>query len=66
MIILVHSIIVGITIITSINDNRYHHKQLKSVVGSAERKGISGGQRRRVSVAVEMMKESDLFLLDGE
>ena len=35
------------------------------VVGSQERKGISGGQRRRVSVAIEMMKEADMFLLDG-
>ena len=35
------------------------------VVGCMERKGISGGQRRRVSVAIEMMKEADMFLLDG-
>ena len=35
------------------------------VVGCLERKGISGGQRRRVSVAIEMMKEADMFLLDG-
>ena len=35
------------------------------MVGSIEKKGISGGQRRRVSVAMEMMKEGDLFLLDG-
>ena len=38
---------------------------LHIVVGSQERKGISGGQRRRVSVAIEMMKEADMFLLDG-
>jgi ABC-type multidrug transport system ATPase subunit len=35
-----------------------------SVVGNIDRKGISGGQRRRVSVAMEMMKEADMFLLD--
>lgn len=36
-----------------------------TVVGNIDRKGISGGQRRRVSVAMEMMKEADMFLLDG-
>ena len=35
-----------------------------SVVGSAEKKGISGGQKKRVSVAVELVKEADIFLLD--
>lgn len=35
-----------------------------SVVGNIDKKGISGGQRRRVSVAMEMMKEADMFLLD--
>jgi ABC-type sugar transport system ATPase subunit len=37
-----------------------------SVVGSAEEKGISGGQKKRVSVAMEMMKEAPLFFLDGK
>jgi ABC-type multidrug transport system ATPase subunit len=36
------------------------------VVGSAEEKGISGGQKKRVSVAMEMMKEAPLFFLDGK
>ena len=35
-----------------------------SVVGSAENKGISGGQKKRVSVAMELIKEPDFFLLD--
>ena len=28
--------------------------------------GISGGQKKRVSTAMEMMKEAALFFLDGE
>ena len=35
-----------------------------TLVGNAENKTISGGQKKRVSVAMEMMKESSLFLLD--
>ena len=35
-----------------------------SIVGSAELKGISGGQKKRVSVAMEMTKEAALFFLD--
>ena len=35
-----------------------------SIVGSAEVKGISGGQKKRVSVACELVKEAPLFLLD--
>ena len=35
-----------------------------SVVGSPEVKGISGGQKKRVSVAMELMKEPTFFLLD--
>ena len=37
-----------------------------SIVGSAEKKGISGGQKKRTSIAMEMMKEAPLFFLDGE
>ena len=36
-----------------------------SIVGSAEKKGISGGQKKRTSIAMEMMKEAPLFFLDG-
>jgi ABC-type multidrug transport system ATPase subunit len=36
----------------------------RSPVGNAETKGVSGGQKKRVSVAMEMMKEAPLFLLD--
>jgi ABC-type multidrug transport system ATPase subunit len=36
-----------------------------SVVGSPEKRGISGGQKKRVSVAMELTKESSLFFLDG-
>ena len=35
-----------------------------SIVGSVEKRGISGGQRKRVSVAMEIMKEPALFFLD--
>eukprot|EP01038_Epipyxis_sp_PR26KG_P006101 gene6101-8410_t len=35
-----------------------------SIVGSAVRKGISGGQKKRVSITMEIMKEASLFFLD--
>ena len=35
-----------------------------SIVGSAEKKGISGGQKKRVSIAMEMVKEAAMFFLD--
>ncbi len=35
-----------------------------SVVGGSGVKGISGGQRKRVSIGMEMMKEAALFFLD--
>jgi ABC-type lipoprotein export system ATPase subunit len=36
-----------------------------SIVGGASKKGISGGQKKRVSIAMEMMKEASMFFLDG-
>lgn len=36
----------------------------RSPVGNEDVKGVSGGQKKRVSVAMEMMKEAPLFLLD--
>jgi ABC-type lipoprotein export system ATPase subunit len=36
-----------------------------SVVGGTDKKGISGGQKKRVSIAMEMMKEAAMFFLDG-
>ncbi|CAM9687790.1 unnamed protein product, partial [Ectocarpus fasciculatus] len=36
----------------------------RSPVGNETLKGVSGGQKKRVSVAMEMMKEAPLFLLD--
>ena len=35
-----------------------------SVVGDEEIKGISGGQKKRVSVGMELVKEASLFFLD--
>ena len=35
-----------------------------SVVGSAAKRGISGGQKKRVSIGMELMKEAELFFLD--
>lgn len=35
-----------------------------SVVGSVAKRGISGGQKKRVSVGMEIMKEPAMFLLD--
>ena len=35
-----------------------------SVVGSPEQKGISGGQKKRVSIGMELIKEPSLFFLD--
>ena len=36
-----------------------------SIVGNAEKRGISGGQKKRVSIAMELVKEASLFFLDG-
>lgn len=35
-----------------------------AVIGTTDEKSISGGQRKRVSVAMEMVKEAPLFFLD--
>jgi len=35
-----------------------------SVVGNATKRGISGGQKKRVSIATELMKEAEMFFLD--
>jgi len=35
-----------------------------SVVGSPAKRGISGGQKKRVSIGMELMKEAELFFLD--
>jgi ABC-type multidrug transport system fused ATPase/permease subunit len=35
-----------------------------SIVGSPDEKGISGGQKKRTSVAMELTKEAKFFLLD--
>ena len=35
-----------------------------SVVGTVEKRGISGGQRKRVNVGLEMVMEPSLLLLD--
>lgn len=35
-----------------------------SLIGSPEKKGISGGQKKRVSIGMELMKEPSLFFLD--
>jgi hypothetical protein len=34
-------------------------------VGTVERRGISGGQRKRVNVGLEMVAEPSLLILDG-
>ena len=36
-----------------------------NIVGNAEKRGISGGQKKRVSIAMELVKEAALFFLDG-
>ena len=35
-------------------------------IGSPEKKGISGGERRRVSVAMEMVRNPSILFLDGQ
>jgi ABC-type multidrug transport system ATPase subunit len=35
-----------------------------SVVGTVEKRGISGGQRKRVNVGLEMVMEPSLLMLD--
>lgn len=34
------------------------------IVGNVKRRGISGGEKKRVSIAMELVKESSLFFLD--
>jgi ABC-type multidrug transport system ATPase subunit len=34
------------------------------IIGSAEKKGISGGQRKRVNLAMELLSDPDLLFLD--
>ena len=36
-----------------------------SIVGNAGKRGLSGGQKKRVSIAMELVKEAALFFLDG-
>ena len=35
-----------------------------SLVGSVERRGISGGQRKRVSIGMELVAKPSLLLMD--
>jgi len=35
-----------------------------SVIGSVEKRGISGGQRKRVNIAIEMVADPSLLFLD--
>jgi ABC-type multidrug transport system ATPase subunit len=35
-----------------------------SVVGTVEKRGVSGGQRKRVNVGLEMVMEPSLLMLD--
>lgn len=35
-----------------------------SIVGTVEKRGISGGQRKRVNVGLEMVMEPSLLILD--
>jgi ABC-type multidrug transport system ATPase subunit len=35
-----------------------------SLVGTVEKRGISGGQRKRVNVGIEMVMEPSLLILD--
>jgi len=40
------------------------HEIKNSLIGSANKKGISGGQRRRVNLAIELIAEPELIFLD--
>lgn len=40
------------------------HTVRGSLVGTVEKRGISGGQRKRVNVGIEMVMEPSLLLLD--
>jgi ABC-type multidrug transport system ATPase subunit len=37
-----------------------------SVIGDEAKRGISGGQRKRVNVGMEMVADPSLLFLDGE
>lgn len=36
-----------------------------SVVGNAEKRGISGGERKRVSIGIELVADPKILFLDG-
>ena len=36
-----------------------------TIIGNSRRKGISGGERKRVSVAIEMLNRPELLFMDG-
>jgi ATP-binding cassette subfamily G (WHITE) protein 2 len=36
-----------------------------TIIGNSRRKGVSGGERKRVSVAIEMLNRPDLLFMDG-
>lgn len=40
------------------------HSVRNSLVGTVEKRGISGGQRKRVNVGLEMVMEPSLLMLD--